>query len=601
MTIQKKTWMTTIFVIFLALALAINASAKTYEMTLLTVGESGEGAVGGTAKAYLDIKPGSGRIFLDSFPLTKLDTQISTRYANQIACDYIDYDCSTKDFFYTIRADSSIVGGPSASAPLTVLTIAALKQIELRNDTVMTGTINSGGSIGPVGGIPQKINAAEAAGFKRVAIPKFAIDENTTQENNTTLEENSTTEKITNNTLQEMLLPQESSPTIEIFEVSSLEEATNYLLSEEIEVPTYDIVVPDEYTTIMKEVSDSLCTKAQDLKRRVKLSESEAARVQDLENKTKASMQAGDYYSSASYCFNTGVTLRRKNIQEIENKSPERLEGIRTKAIEAVVSFDRNLEKKNITTLPELETYIIVKERLIESERMLREMRGNITSGELAYAIERYYSAVYWSAFFKMPGKEISLDEKYLDEACQKKITEAEERINYVDIYLLGFSNQAKEDLAEAYGYARIDNSKMCLFKASFAKSEANLLLSSLAITNSRVSELAAEKITSAEKLIGKETHEGFFPIMGYSYYEYSSTLNQNSESVSGLIFSEYALELSNLEMYFPQKKSWLPNINTDLLILVLSTTLLGMALGSMIAVSLLTSRKPHSVKKKRR
>jgi uncharacterized protein len=597
MTKQKKNWMTAI-VIFLALALSISASAKTYEMTLLTVGESGEGAtVGGTAKAYLDIKPGSGRIFLDSFPLTKLDTQISTRYANQIACDYIDYDCSTKDFFYTIRADSSIVGGPSASAPLTVLTIAALKQIELRNDTVMTGTINSGGSIGPVGGIPQKIKAAEAAGFSRVAIPKFAIDENITIEQNST---NASEEKITNNTLKEMLLPQESTPKIEVFEVSSLEEATNYLLSEQIEIPTYDIVVPEEYTTIMKEVSDSLCTKAQDLKRRVNLSESEAARVQELENKTKASMQAGDYYSSASYCFNTGVSLRRKNIQDIENKSPERLEGIRTKAIEAVVSFDRNLEKKNITTLPELETYIIVKERLIESERMLREMRGNITAGELAYAIERYYSAVYWSAFFKMPGKEISLDEKYLDEACQKKITEAEERINYVDIYLLGFSSQAKEDLAEAYGYARIDNSKMCLFKASFAKSEANLLLSSLAITNSRVSELAAEKITSAEKLIGKETHEGFFPIMGYSYYEYSSTLNQNSESVSGLIFSEYALELSNLEMYFPQKKSWLPSINTDLLMLMISTTLLGMALGSIIVVSLLT-RKPHSAKKKRR
>ena len=166
-----------ISLLFFLIICAGLASAKTYHITLLTVGEGGTAdGIGGTADAYLDIRPGSGRIFLDSFPLTKLDTQISTRYAKEIACDYLDMDCSGKDFFYTIRSGSTIVGGPSASASLTVLTIAALKNLKLDNTTVMTGTINSGGSIGPVGGIPKKALAAQNAGFKRVLVPLFSIN-----------------------------------------------------------------------------------------------------------------------------------------------------------------------------------------------------------------------------------------------------------------------------------------------------------------------------------------------------------------------------------------------------------------------------------------
>src|SRR4030043_1390861 len=137
---MKKQVLLLTFMLLLSLFLA---SAKTYHMTLLTIGEMGDETFGGTADAFLEVKPGSGRIFLDSFPLTKLDTQISTRYANEIACDYLNMDCSDYDFFYTIRAGSTIVGGPSASASLTILTIAALKNLGLRNDTVMTGTINS--------------------------------------------------------------------------------------------------------------------------------------------------------------------------------------------------------------------------------------------------------------------------------------------------------------------------------------------------------------------------------------------------------------------------------------------------------------------------
>ena len=60
-------------------------SAEKGHMRLLAVTDTGEGDIGGIADLFLEIKPGSGRVFLETFPLTKIDTQISTRFAKEIA------------------------------------------------------------------------------------------------------------------------------------------------------------------------------------------------------------------------------------------------------------------------------------------------------------------------------------------------------------------------------------------------------------------------------------------------------------------------------------------------------------------------------------
>ena len=64
---------------------------KTNHIKLLAVSERSEGNItGATADLFLEIKPGEGRVFIDTFPLTKLDTQISTRFAKEIACDLLN-------------------------------------------------------------------------------------------------------------------------------------------------------------------------------------------------------------------------------------------------------------------------------------------------------------------------------------------------------------------------------------------------------------------------------------------------------------------------------------------------------------------------------
>ncbi|TWT94139.1 Lon protease [Botrimarina colliarenosi] len=66
---------------------------------------------------------------------------------------------------------SGRVDGPSAGAMTTVGVLAALRGDTVLTDVAMTGTINPDGTIGPVGGVPHKIDGAAAAGIRLVLIP----------------------------------------------------------------------------------------------------------------------------------------------------------------------------------------------------------------------------------------------------------------------------------------------------------------------------------------------------------------------------------------------------------------------------------------------
>ena len=64
-----------------------------------------------------------------------------------------------------------VIDGPSAGAIMTVAVAAALNGDELRPGVSMTGTINPDGTIGPVGGIPHKIEGAKESGLSTVVVP----------------------------------------------------------------------------------------------------------------------------------------------------------------------------------------------------------------------------------------------------------------------------------------------------------------------------------------------------------------------------------------------------------------------------------------------
>ena len=66
---------------------------------------------------------------------------------------------------------SGPIDGPSAGALKTVAILSLMRGDELADDITMTGTINPDGTVGPVGGIPEKIGGAAKEGYKRILIP----------------------------------------------------------------------------------------------------------------------------------------------------------------------------------------------------------------------------------------------------------------------------------------------------------------------------------------------------------------------------------------------------------------------------------------------
>ena len=223
-------------IIVISLSANYASASSSGHIGLLTVSESANNTdQGGIADLYLVVSPGSGRIFIDSFPLSKLDTQITMRFATEVACDLLNKDCSGLDFFYTITANSAIVGGPSAGAADTVLTVAVLDNQILDNTTIMTGTIDSGNLIGPVAGVPAKAAAAAQAGYKRVLIPKWDIVNNTPDAN----------------------------LSIDVIPVTTLEDALQYFTGKNYSanIGLNSSINSPEYTDLMSKITIDLCTK----------------------------------------------------------------------------------------------------------------------------------------------------------------------------------------------------------------------------------------------------------------------------------------------------------------------------------------------------
>ncbi len=71
---------------------------------------------------------------------------------------------------FTVRTGGH-VDGPSAGMLTTATFLALLRGDAVLPDVTMTGTINPDGTAGPVGGIPQKIQGAAAAGKRRFGYP----------------------------------------------------------------------------------------------------------------------------------------------------------------------------------------------------------------------------------------------------------------------------------------------------------------------------------------------------------------------------------------------------------------------------------------------
>lgn len=528
---RKNTNPITLAIVLLIMTtiIAVPVSARTIK--LLAVAESGGQTKGALAELSLEIKPGEGRVFLETFPLTQIATQVSMRFAKQVACAELDKDCSVYDFFYTIRSPPGIIGGPSAGAAATALTVAELENLEINESIGITGTINSGGIIGPVGGIEQKVQAANETGIKEVLVPKGGGVKGP----------------------------------IPVTEIFTLKQAVKKLTGYDMAETEDELTIDPQYAILMKNISKQLCERTNTTlnKEEKELME----RALQAENESK-------YYSSASYCFRAGVSARTRTQGNIS--TAEKIKELTQKKQE----LEQWLGSQEIKTITHLQAYLAVKERIQETEETITEKPE-----ELAYSEERLVSAKTWGQFFSTTGKERIVDQARIVQSCQNKIEEAEERRAYVSQYL-------PADLV--LDPVKPTDNTMCLLEASKAKANADVLLSTMGVKEENLKELIDEKIKAAKKSIMRAQKKGEFPILGYSYYEYATMLKDHDPG-SALLFAEYSLELSNIDIYFEKKVVPITGLHsTEIAPMDAENFVFGLGAGIVLSAIFILITKKH-------
>lgn len=578
--------------IFILLTTSWALTDQPYHLKLLAVQEVNGDYQGSEADLYLELKPGSGRVFLETYPLTKLDTQISTRFAKDIACNHFKLNCDKYDFFYTINAKSNIIGGPSAGAAISALTAIAVMGLEYDSNIAVTGTINSGGIIGPIGGVDGKLEAASQAGLKKVlvaygsaedfgeeisvaSITNNINDNITTNTNNTNIANISTSGNNTNYenaTITTNSTSNQNSSVIaygktlgvEVIEVIDLDEVLFHLTGKQFNGQVYEIVENPEYSQIMQHLQELLCRRTSKITAEVQsdqvhLNQTVWNEINTTQAEAQNSTVQGDYYSAASFCFGNNIYLKTQYYQQkqITSSTYERLFLDLEKKSWAL---EQEIDLKKIDTISSLQAYMVVKERLNDVKKQIQKFRTNVTIEEsaalLAYSEERYFSVLSWMEFFKMDGKKFVVDTELLKTSCIQKTSEAEERHQYAELFLGEINLQRiQEKILSAKEALNTNQSALCLITAAQAKAEANAILSALGLVDENLGRFLESKKKAVERVIAENNQEGIFPILGYSYYQYGNSLQE--EKYNALVYYEYALEMSDLSLYFPEEKNY--------------------------------------------
>jgi predicted S18 family serine protease len=123
----------------------------------------------------VEIQPGKGRVLVQTTPLMGMVFQDAANTAVFVAENKTGKSLSNSDIIFSINSRGQIPGvdGPSAGALMTLLTISAINNNTKLNDSItLTGTIDSEGKIGAIGGVLEKAQAAKSGGKTLFLIPR---------------------------------------------------------------------------------------------------------------------------------------------------------------------------------------------------------------------------------------------------------------------------------------------------------------------------------------------------------------------------------------------------------------------------------------------
>lgn len=119
----------------------------------------------------LTVTRGTGNVSVIGPSSVASSTLDSAKTAVQYATGSLGVNQSNYNFTYEIADFNTSVSGPSAGAAMTLLAVSALTHRQINSNITLTGTISPNGTVGPIGGVYDKMGAAAALGIKYAFVP----------------------------------------------------------------------------------------------------------------------------------------------------------------------------------------------------------------------------------------------------------------------------------------------------------------------------------------------------------------------------------------------------------------------------------------------
>lgn len=448
-------------------------------MFVAAVASEREGRQGVLAELRASVGyPGDGEVYISVDPLSYLDTQAAARIAVLVAAFLAGVDPFAYDYYISIKSDSIIIGGPSAGAAMAIAILAALRGDPVSKDVVVTGMINPDGTIGPVGGLYEKLLAVAERGLKTFVIP---AGQRVVTVKVTEAEEGEGPNAIVVRTrVTKVDLVEEGRRLgVNVVEAASVREAYAYFTGKRLsDGYRAHVTLGDEYVK-------SLMGWYREFEKLAKgYLRSSAAKVSKLPpevrdyvtsfmdgaegelQEARMLSREGFAYAAASKAFAAAVTARYTLhvVEYVLSEDPSPLVRLWERDVNLTLSEAGAVLKRPVKTIEDLEKYIAAKLRYddaLKAYERFKSLAGRnfmFDSGTewgalhwLAYAKLRAVSAIYWYNISAHAGP--PLDGRVLEGVVRTLLNYAESVTGYVDSLYgeLGLGDGLRSKVVESY------------------------------------------------------------------------------------------------------------------------------------------------------
>ncbi|MDX1611015.1 MAG: S16 family serine protease [Candidatus Thermoplasmatota archaeon] len=514
--------------------------------------ESGQ-RVGSSATISVAVASGgAGHVFIETRPLAGTDMQGSARIAARVASAVTGYALDQHDFFVSVRSPSPIIAGPSAGAIMTAAMVVAIENLHLDpgeepwaidQKVMATGTVSPDGSVGPVGGILEKAEAAENAGADLFLVPEGQGTFTPREVRGGLLVEGEPVD-VGETCRNEIGL--------ECLEVGTIEALVRYMTGREfLREPVRDVPTTAEYNATMAPLSSQLIEDArafhdvwEDLNRSDVSPTARQTTLASIEQAQTFVQQADDhwarqeYYSAASRAFSASIHASHAQLLYdyfVSGRSLDVVEESIGEARTSVLAAERAAGESEITGMHTLYTVGAAQERVSDAESRLEAAWASVNNSDLnealfnvAWALERAETVHWWLSLSEPfgPGPEVPVE---VSQLADEFIQLSGEMLAYAGSVLQVQEGppRAAEQLARARADDRRGFHAAALVEAAEAQVIAALALEiqTGTITQDKVNASREE----AARAIQDARTRGVEPVLAVAMYEFAGAQEEGS------------------------------------------------------------------------